>query len=299
MNNRQLRYFVATAETGQVSRAAAALAISQSSVTVAIRDLETELATDLFSRSAYGMELTRPGRDLLALAYEILAKFDEAANIRERAAGASGRISIATTYTVIGYFLPNHLSRLSRLHPELDIQVHELNRESAEEGLIANRYDLGLLLTSNIINPEIETETLMRSTRRLWLPQGHRLADRRVVELSDLSDESYILLTVDEAANTAMKYWAFAGTPPRIRLRSSSIEAVRSMVANGQGVTVLSDMVYRPWTLDGKRILTVDPSPVPPSMDVGLAWRRGIEMTPGVKAVLSYFRGIAKAPIGP
>lgn len=296
MNFRQLKYFVATAEAGQVSRAAVALAISQSAVTGAIQELEEEMATELFIRKAHGMELTDRGRELLALAYDILAKVDEAGRIRERASGTKGRISLATTYTVIGYFLPYHLDKLSRLHPDLEIQVQEVNRESAEEGLLANRFDLAILLTSNIANPELETETLLRSTRRLWMPQGHRLAGQRKVSFAEISDESYIMLTVDEAANTTMKYWSFGSTQPKVRMRSSSIEAVRSMVANGQGVTVLSDMVYRPWTLEGKRILTADTDPVVPSMDVGLAWRKGVDMSPEVQVLYNYFRQTFNRP---
>ena len=58
MNFRHLKYFIATAETGQVSRAAGVLSISQSSVTSAIKDLETTLSTPSFQRSAHGMNLT-------------------------------------------------------------------------------------------------------------------------------------------------------------------------------------------------------------------------------------------------
>ncbi|MFT3688533.1 LysR family transcriptional regulator [Paenirhodobacter sp.] len=296
MNFRQLKYFVATAETGQVSRAANALSISQSAITTAIRELESELATGLFTRTAHGMEMTQAGRELLALSYEILTKIDEAVNIRERASGTSGRIIMATTYTVIGYFLPYHLDRLARLHPNLEIQIHELNRESVEEGLLANRFDIALVLTSNISNPGIETETLLRSPRRLWLPQGHRLADRARVRFDEIAAEDYIMLTVDEAANTTMKYWNSNAMQPNVRLRTSSIEAVRSMVANGRGVTVLSDMVYRPWSLEGKRIVTVETDPGVPSMDIGLAWRRGADITPATLVLHAYFRQAFHTP---
>jgi len=68
------------------------------------------------------------------------------------------------------------------------------------------------------------------------------------------------------------------------------------MVANGQGVTVLSDMVYRPWSLEGRRIVTVETDPVVPSMDVGLAWRRGAEMTPATQVLYTYFRQAFNTP---
>jgi DNA-binding transcriptional LysR family regulator len=75
-----------------------------------------------------------------------------------------------------------------------------------------------------------------------------------------------------------------------VTLRTSSVEAVRSLVANGLGVTILSDMVLRPWSLEGKRIETIVPrNPIPP-MDVGLAWRRNAQLTPVMEAFRSYFR---------
>lgn len=290
MQIRQLKYFVATAESGQVSRAAMALSVSQSSVTTAIRELEVETASQLFVRSSLGMELTQPGRELLAVAYEILAKIDEARNLRQRASAITGTITMAATYTVIGYFLPYHLDRLRRLHPELTITLHELNREAVEEGLMSNRFDLAVLLTSNITTPELETETLFRSNRRLWVANNHRFAQRRKVMMEEVAAEDYIMLTVDEAAHTAMKYWAGQKAQPRVTLRTSSIEAVRSMVANNQGVTILSDMVYRPWSLEGKRIQTLQTEYPVPSMDVGLAWPRNAEFSPGAQLVHDYFR---------
>ena len=104
------------------------------------------------------------------------------------------------------------------------------------------------------------------------------------------------MLTVDEAAHTAMRYWQLSDYQPRITLRTSSVEAVRSMVANGQGVTILSDMVYRPWSLEGKRIGTAKTDREIPSMDVGLAWRKGTELPRPVLSVLEYFEQLYLAP---
>ncbi|KPQ06542.1 MAG: Transcriptional regulator [Rhodobacteraceae bacterium HLUCCA12] len=296
MRVRQLKYFVATAESGQVSRAAVSLSVSQSSVTTAIRELEADIGLRLFERSPQGMELTPPGRELLAVAYEVLAKIEEARNLRYRASPVSGTLTVAATYTVIGYFLPYHLGRLRRLHPDLTINLHELNREAIEEGLMANRFDLAVLLTSNITTPELDTETLFRSPRRLWVGNSHRFSQRRKVTMEEIAQEDYILLTVDEAAHSSMKYWSLQKAQPRIKLRTSSIEAVRSMVADHQGVTILSDMVYRPWSLEGKRLHTVQTDYPVPSMDVGLAWQRNTEFSPALQLVYDYFRRSFIAP---
>ena len=166
MNLRQLKYFLATAELGQVSRAASELSISQSSVTSAIRELEQSMGTTLFNRTAHGMDLTPTGRDLLSAARDVMEKVQIAQDIGQNHSDVTGTINIAATYTVCGYFLPYHLDRLSHRFPNLTINISELNRESIEEGLISNRFDVAVILTSNTSNPELATQTLMRSHRR-------------------------------------------------------------------------------------------------------------------------------------
>jgi hypothetical protein len=78
----------------------------------------------------------------------------------------------------------------------------------------------------------------------------------------------------------------FQRTYPRLKLElftTSSVEAVRSMVAAGMGVTILSDMVYRPWSLEGQRIDTRNVVADIPTMDVGLAFDRGRPLSPASK----------------
>ncbi len=287
---RQIRYFIATAEAGQVSQAAVNLSISQSAVTTAIKDLEETVGAGLFERTPHGMELTAAGRRFLSQAYEILQKVDEATQLNLVTDAVKGTLSVATTYTVIGYFLPFHIERMKRQFPGIDIQLFELNRESVEEGLLTNRYDIAVMLTSNILNPELTTEKLLSSQRRLWVPARHPLLSQHGVGLKEVAEEDYIMLTVDEAAHSSLKYWSQTPYLPRISLRTSSVEAVRSLVANRQGVAILSDMVHRPWSLEGRRIETIALTEPIPSMDVGLAWRRNAEFTPAMEAVRSYFR---------
>lgn len=287
---RQIRYFIATAELGQISQAAVDLSISQSAVTTAIKELERAVGVSLFLRTPHGMDLTSAGRQFLSHAYEILKKVDEATHLNVVSSEIEGTLTVAATYTVIGYFLPLHIERLRRHFPKLEIQLFELNRESIEEGLLSNRYDMSVLLTSNILNPALITEKVLSSTRRLWLPAQHHLLQAETVGLKEIAEEPYIMLTVDEAAHSALKYWSASPYQPRVILRTSSVEATRSLVANGQGVAILSDMVHRPWSLEGRRIETVNISDPVPAMDVGLAWRRNMELSPPMLAFRSYFQ---------
>lgn len=287
---RQIRYFIATAEAGQVSQAAVNLAISQSAVTTAIKDLEDIVGAPLFERTPHGMELTPAGRRFLSQAYEILQKVAEATQVDHVTSAVKGTLSIATTYTVMGYFLPFHIERLRRQFPGISFQLFELPRESVEEGMLSNRYDIAVMLTSNILNLELTTEKLLSSQRRLWVPARHKLLSVGSIGFKEVAEEDYIMLTLDEASHTSMKYWSQTPYLPRVTLRTSSVEAVRSLVANGQGVAILSDMVHRPWSLEGRRIETIVLHDPVPSMDVGLAWRRNVEFSPAMQAFRSYFR---------
>lgn len=152
------------------------------------------------------------------------------------------------------------------------------------------------MLTSNILNPELTAEKLLSCSAVSWVPARHRLLAESGVGLKDVAEEDYIMLIVDEASHSSMKYWSQTPYVPKITLRTSSVEAVRSLVANGQGVAILSDMVHRPWSLEGKRIETIVlTEPILP-MDVGLAWKRNAEFTPAMEAVRSYFRRSFSSP---
>ena len=92
------------------------------------------------------------------------------------------------------------------------------------------------------------------------------------------------MLTVDEAGQSALRYWKATQYSPNMIFRTISVEAVRSMVATGMGVTILSDMVYRPWSLEGQHVEVKSVAGTIHSMDVGLVWKKDKEMNVPTKA---------------
>lgn len=287
---RQIRYFLATAETGKVSAAALTLGVSQSAVTEAIKVLERETGARLFRRYANGVALTSEGNQFLLHARNVTAAVQDALRApRQVRVDLTGKVSIGVTYTVAGYFVPAPLARFRRSFPGIEIELHEMDRREIETRLVDGTMDLAVILSSNLHNAaEIETETLIQSKRRLWLPANHSLSHASRVTLADIAPEPYIMLLIDEAEQTAMNYWHRRGFSPNIVFRTSSVEAVRSMVATGAGVAILSDMVYRPWSLEGDRIEARLIDDDVPSMNVGLAWKRGAKLDPCAKALRDF-----------
>lgn len=283
---RQIRYFIAVANSGQVSRAAKDLNVSQSAVTTAVKQLEEIVSAQLFTRHSGGLTLTYEGNIFLDHARRVMAALNEAVQSPGRLRDdTKGKLRVAMTYTVAGYFLPPYIERFQRAFPNVELQLTEASRNVIEDGLIMGSFDLAVMLTSNIVNQEgLAYDTLMQSRRRLWLSAQHPLLSLPAVTLADVAEQPYIMLTVDEASNTAQRYWNRTNYRPNTTFRTSSVEAVRSMVASNMGITILSDMVYRPWSLDGRRVEVVSLADRIPTMDVGVAWAANVPQSAAVSA---------------
>ncbi|MBB4066031.1 LysR family transcriptional regulator [Gellertiella hungarica] len=287
---KQVRYFIATADSGQVSQAAILLNVSQSAVTTAIKQLEDTLGVNLFRRLASGVVLTAEGSRFLTHARNVMAAVNaaERAPLNEETA-LSGVVRVGVTYTVLGYFLPRLYARFARTYPKIRVELQELPRNLLEERLNDGTLDMAVMLVSNLRDKtHLAFETLLRSRRRLWLPAEHPLLSVETITLEDVAREPYVMLTVDEASETAGRYWQQAGLEPKVIFTTSSVEAVRSFVADGIGITILSDMVYRPWSLEGQRIELRNVVAEIPTMDVGVAWNRGKPQAPATRTFTEF-----------
>ena len=278
---RQLQFFIAAAEAGSVSGAARGLSISQSSVTEAIRALEDDLGVTLFDRQARGLLITHKGSAFLRHARQILADVATArTSFRDEAESATGRLSLGVTSLVAGYVLSDILSRFRRAFPHVELNVIEDNGDYLQHLLIGGELDVAVLLTSSVKDRmALQVETLLVSPYRLWLPLGHPLAQQEAIALEELAGQPLIQLMVDEIEESTRRLTAALPVKPEIAFRTRSVEAVRSLVATGAGLAILPSLVYRPWSLEGDRIEIRDVSGDLPTVQVGLAWRRGAPLS--------------------
>jgi DNA-binding transcriptional LysR family regulator len=289
---RHFRFFVAVAESGQVSKAAAALFTSQPAVTEAIKTLETDIGVKLFNRSPRGVTLTYEGAIFLQHAQSVLAAAADAMLAPQQVRhDMTGEFTLACTHTVAGYFVTPLLTRFRRIFPSIKIDLVERDRPEIERRIVSGEVDIAVCLLSPLQNlDQLETELLVSSKRRLWLPANHPLLERKRVTLRDIQSEPYVMLTIDDAEKTTRSYFEGAGCQPNVIFRTSSMEAIRSLVAEGYGITILSDMVYRPWSLDGARLAATSISDPVPSMDIGLAWNRQVGLKRDAKAFFDVCR---------
>ncbi|MBB6483734.1 DNA-binding transcriptional LysR family regulator [Rhizobium lusitanum] len=274
---RQLQYFVAVAEQGSVTRAAQNLSISQSSVTEALKELESDLGVELFERHPRGLSITHNGHQFLRHATKILATVSDArTSFSGKRNESGGTLNIGVTSLVAGYVLSDLLARYRRACPGVEVSAIEDNGGYLEHLLVGGELDVAVMVISNLRDRmALQAEILETSPYRLWLPMGHPLVSADIISVADISREPLIMLTIDEIEENTGKLLTALGARPHVAFRTRSVEAVRSLVATGAGVALLPDLVYRPWSLEGDRIESRDVSGSLPVVQVGMVWRKG------------------------
>lgn len=272
---RQLRYFVATAETGKIQLAAKKVHMSPSAVADAIKNLEDLLQVKLFERHRTGMRLTYDGHRFLDNSRSILRRVDDSIfAFQNETANISGRLRIGASVTVLSYLLAGPLSQFERIYPTIDIELVEDSRVNLELGLRSDNVDLAFIITSNLSSQrDLKVHGLLRSERTLWCAEEHRFSDYEKIPIKEIEKERLILLKLDEAEQNIIQIFKRYGCKYDIRFRTASVEAIRNFVARNQGVTILSDLLYRPWSIDGTRIINRPIEEPVPTMNLGIVWR--------------------------
>ena len=273
----QIRYFLGVAKESQISAAARNMNVSQSAVTLAIKDLEAQLGVSLFIRHANGLNLTDAGETFLRNALSIDKEVKSAIeSVKAENKTIAGSIRLGVTHTISGYFVFPFLAEFKKLFPDVKIELEELKRADLEQSLISGDTDLALMVTSNgEKNTQLTSKTFKKSKRYLWVSSNHKLLEKEKVYLKDIINYPFVSLNADECGTFVKTYWKTKKIKPNEAFASTSIEAVRNMVAIGEAVTILSDVLFRAWTIDGKRLEKIALADKIPPLEVGVVWKKG------------------------
>ena len=290
---RQFRYFIAVAESGSVASASRMLNIAQSALTKSLLELEAELGSSLFERSSKGMTLTPQGHRFLLSARKVIGSVADALRLNavDTASELTGVLAVGVTSLVAGYYLSELFSRFRRNCPAVEVFVTEDTPRFLEHLLINGELDVAIMVSNALSEPQaMVSETLTRSPNRVWLSANHPLTAHDELRLAECADHDQIVLEADRIDDVMKAVWVRHQLKPRTILRTSSLEAVRSLVGAGAGIAVLPDFLYRPWTLDAEHVEVRRLRDEVPSIDVGLVWRRGS----GLKAAATEFIDLAR-----
>jgi len=249
---RQLEYFVACVEQGSVAKAAAALNVSQPTVSVAIAKLETAFGVQLLLRHpSQGVSPTASAEAILHSARGLLAHAkDLQREATEAGTAVAGTVRAGSFSTFAPVILPGLLARLGKVYPGIAVQIREGTQETLCRDLRDGALDLALLYDLDLPD-DLHRVALAERVPHVALPQGHRLAERKAVALADLVDENLILLDVPPSREYFLGLFRQAGLEPTLAFSSPSLELVRGMVGQGLGYSILVTRPEGDMTYDG------------------------------------------------
>ncbi len=246
MELRQLRYFVAVAEEGNIGRAAQRLNISQPPISRQIHALEKELGTTLFVRTPKGVELTEPGKVFYGDVQLVLANGRNAVD-RARAAdrGELGRLDVgffgSTAYRVV----PLALRAFKRANPQIEISLTRMNKTEQVNAIREGRIHIGFgryyRETRGIAILHVMDEPVYAA-----IPHDHPLRAGNQIELSDLAKLPVVLYPAGDRPNLADEIISiFRAGRQEIEVDSIAADstAALSLVACGDRCTIVPEAI--------------------------------------------------------
>jgi DNA-binding transcriptional LysR family regulator len=250
---RHLRYFIAVAEEGHVTRASERLGIAQPPLSQQIRALEGEVGTPLFTRHPRGVALTDAGERFLEGARATMAKLEETLDATRRTArGEQGRLAVGFTSSVAFHaIVPATISRYRRLYPQVALALEQSVTADLMGALSAGRLDIAFARLPPEIPPHMKLELLQDEEMLVALPPSHPLAAGGPdipIELSRLAEETFILYRRPSGPglyDTIIAACRTAGFSPRIGQEAPRMLATLSLVAAGLGVSIIPASMRR------------------------------------------------------
>lgn len=273
---RQLHYLVALAETSSFSRAADRVGVTQSTLSAAIRALETELGTDLVDRSARAIQLLPAGEAVTRRAKSIIGLVEELPeHVAEAVRPLTTPLRLGVIPSVAPFILPKVVPSLRAAYPELHLFVREGLTRSLLEALRGGSLDTALIATPFSFDG-LESEKLGDDIFHLAVPLDHHLARRDTVELGDLRSEQLLLLESGHCLREhVIAAIGLGGLPETGDVRASSIMTLVQMVEFGMGVTLLPDIAVEAGATRGARLDLLPYAGLPAKRDLVLVWRTG------------------------
>jgi len=242
LNFRDIRAFIAVAQTGNFTRAAARLHLSQPALTVQIRRLEETVGVRLFDRNSRNVALTPAGRELLPVLQKSLHDMEHVLiDARALGEGSSGMVRIACLPTFAASVLPDLILDLKKDVPHAGFYIRDVVA-SMVNTLVRNE-DVDIGLTGGDLS-DAAFEILHSGVDRLVVvcPKEHPLARRRRVRLKDLVSMPLVLTAQGTSVRAVVDAaLASASYMPEITCEPTYMMTAVAMVRGGLGVTILPD----------------------------------------------------------
>jgi DNA-binding transcriptional LysR family regulator len=254
MELRQLRYFIAVAEEGHITRAAERLNIQQPPLSRLIKSIEKELDVQLFRRKPRGVELTEAGRAFLDKTRAALANIEQAAvGVKRAARGEQGRISVGIVHTA-AFLLPTPtiIDAFRQAFPLVSVTLRESSTGELSEDVRQERADVAFLRSPPANSEGLHIDHLFDEPLVVAIPGGHPLAttkpSRKLLSLKVFAEESFVIQGRQSGAplyTATITACHAAGFRPKVGQEVSRFTSALAYVAAGLGVALVPSCLQR------------------------------------------------------
>ena len=260
---RQLRLFLALAETGSVTGAARAVHVTQPTASMQLREITDAIGLPLYEVISRKVYLTEAGHALAQTARSVAAEWDSYVQQVDGLRGLTrGKLRIAVVSTAT-YFVPRLLGGFCQRFPDVEIALEVLNRDGVVARLRDNQDDL-YIMSRPPLDMDLLDHVFLPNRLVVIAPEASPLCQKVNLTVQDLVSERFLLRESGSGTRMAVDaHFAAIGFAPRIRLELGSNEALKESVAAGLGIAVMSehalgDTLQRP----GVRVLSVATFPI-------------------------------------
>jgi DNA-binding transcriptional LysR family regulator len=288
---RQLRAFRAVYQLRKLSAAAEQLAVTQSAVSVLIRQLEEGLGARLFDRTTRSLRPTSAADEAVVVAERILRDVDSlGAGLRDLSALRRGRVSLAVTPTLGEILLPRVLQRFGELHPEVRVVIDDCSPEQFVSRVVGEHVDLGLG-TPERAAADVDTSKLLGDHLALVCRRDHPLARKRSLQWADLQGHAVITVRpgygirpmIDGAA-------AQAGVQLDVINEVAFLSTALWMAQCGLGAAIMPSGYAREPARQELVVRKLNGPVV--SRDISIVTKRGRSLSPAGQALVGVMRAV-------
>ncbi|MDP1656369.1 MAG: LysR family transcriptional regulator [Hylemonella sp.] len=286
---RQLRAFVTVYQLRKLSAAAERLFITQSAVSVLIRQLEDGLGTRLFDRTTRSLQPTQAAQEALAVAERILRDVDSlGAGLQDLTGLRRGRVCVAITPTLAEILLPSVIRTFTERHPEIRVVIDDCAPDQFVPRIIGEQVDFGIG-TPERSGVDVDAETLVRDHLSLVCTRDHPLASRKTVRWRDLEGLPLSTVRTGYGIRPLIDLSAAkAGVSLNVINEVAFLSTALWMTGCGLGVAVMP-AAYVTYSRDpGLMAKTLTAPKV--SRDISVVTKRGRSLSPAAQCFIDVLR---------
>ncbi|NMO98201.1 LysR family transcriptional regulator [Paenibacillus lemnae] len=296
MDMRQIKYFLAIAHEGQVTRAAKKLNMEQPPLSRQLKQMEEELGVRLFDRSSRHLKLTSAGELLKQRAEILLSQFDETLKeVKETEDGLRGMLSIGSVVSCVS-LLPGVIQRLREVYPQLTYKIME-----------GDHTFLGELLQKRVIElvvARLPFEAFHQTDPCEVLPLpsdpyvavipsswAHKFQGKSSIQMSELADFPFLTLKTDHTTRmheSIMSECRRHGFEPHVICECSSVAIIMSFIAEGIGATIFPKSVMSSYT--GNVVTALELEDAELQSSVGIVWLKNHYLSKSAERFIESFK---------